>query len=179
MLPAVLGALARHPHIDGWVQSELVRIDSLGGHRFRFVFQESATVDDEVAVPSALQNLLRPDLNLVAQAEGHVFRYFQDTMRLLGEDAPELTVATAAEVWRYVEFGESIHVHHERGDQFVPAGVYLSVECECAWEAEHGLQLVFRDGLEVVKVGMYDGHLTNAHAFADPRLASVVYWSPR
>jgi hypothetical protein len=177
MLPAVLGALTKHPHIEEWVQSNLVRIHSLGGHHFRFVF-EATTADHEVKVASALQNVLRADLNLLANAEGHVFRYFQDTMRLLAEDAPALTVATAAEVWRYVEFGDSIHVHQEPGNRFVPAGVYLSIECNCAWEEEHGLQLVFRDGLEVVKVGSYDGHLTNAHAFADLRLVNVVYWSP-
>jgi len=39
--------------------------------------------------------------------------------------------------------------------------VYVSVECECSWEPEHGLQLVFRGGARVTKVGPYDGHLTN------------------
>jgi hypothetical protein len=24
--------------------------------------------------------------------------------------------------------------------------VYVSLECECGWEPEHGLQIVFRDG---------------------------------
>jgi hypothetical protein len=38
--------------------------------------------------------------------------------------------------------------------------VYLSVECECSWEIEHGLQLVFRDGRAISRIGPYDGHLT-------------------
>lgn len=176
MLPAVLGPLTRHPDIDEWVQSELVRVDSLGGHQFRFVFDESTPLDD-AGLASALHNMLRQELNLLAKAEGHVFDYFRDTIRLLGEEAPNLTVATAAEVWRYVEFGEAIAVHQKSGDRLVPAGIYFSVECGCAWEVEHGLQLVFRDGIEVVKVGMYDGHLTNAHAFADPRFVNLVYRS--
>jgi len=37
--------------------------------------------------------------------------------------------------------------------------VYFSIEGNCDWEEEHGLQLVFRDGTEVTKVGQYDGHL--------------------
>jgi hypothetical protein len=37
--------------------------------------------------------------------------------------------------------------------------VYVSVECECDWEPEHGLQIVFRDGATVTKVGPYDGHV--------------------
>jgi hypothetical protein len=40
---------------------------------------------------------------------------------------------------------------------------------------EHGLQIVLRNGLEVNKLGMYDGHLTNSDAFADPALEDTIY----
>ncbi|MGC7101877.1 hypothetical protein ACPZ19_45000 [Amycolatopsis lurida] len=36
------------------------------------------------------------------------------------------------------------------------------------------LQLVFRDGRDVTKVGPYDGHLTNSAAYADDELDGVV-----
>ena len=49
------------------------------------------------------------------------------------------------------------------------------IECGCDWEPEHGLELVLEDGARVTKVGPYDGHLTNAAAYADPTLESVVY----
>lgn len=177
MLPAVLGSLTRNEHIDEWLQSEFVQVDALGGHRFRFVFDESVLAEGDLDFSKAIENALRPGLNLLARAETHVFRYFQDTMRLLADEAPDLSITNAADVWRHVDFGDNIHVHREGGDQFVEAGVYLSIECSCDWEPEHGLQLVFRDGIEITKVGMYDGHLTNAHAFADPRLLGVVYRS--
>lgn len=45
------------------------------------------------------------------------------------------------------------------------------------WEEEHGLQLIVRDGRTVVKVGGYDGHLTNTDAFGVPDLVDVVYVS--
>lgn len=44
-----------------------------------------------------------------------------------------------------------------------------------SWEPEHGLQLVFENGLTVCKVGPYDGHNTNAHAYADASLLNVVF----
>jgi hypothetical protein len=52
---------------------------------------------------------------------------------------------------------------------------YLSIECNCDWEVEPGMQLVLRDGWTVSKVSPYDGHLTNADAFANPKLRGVVY----
>ena len=53
--------------------------------------------------------------------------------------------------------------------------VYVSIECECAWEPEHGLQLVLQEGRRVTKIGPYDGHLTNSDAFARPDLEGVIY----
>jgi hypothetical protein len=50
------------------------------------------------------------------------------------------------------------------------------LECECDWEPEHGLQIVFRDGREVTKVGPYDGHLTNSAAYANDDLDGIVYY---
>ncbi|HEY7328274.1 MAG TPA: hypothetical protein VH592_11565 [Gemmataceae bacterium] len=54
-------------------------------------------------------------------------------------------------------------------------GIYISVECGCEWEQEHGLQLVLRNGLKVNKLGGYDGHLTNSDAFDDESLEHVIY----
>ncbi len=55
-------------------------------------------------------------------------------------------------------------------------GIYISVECGCDWEEEHGLQLVLKNGLKVNKLGGYDGHLTNSDAFAtaDSKMSSTL-----
>jgi hypothetical protein len=53
--------------------------------------------------------------------------------------------------------------------------MYVSIECECDWEPEHGLQIVLRDGRTVSKVGPYDGHLTNQSAYGRDDLAELVY----
>ncbi|WP_407939254.1 DUF6985 domain-containing protein [Microbulbifer thermotolerans] len=37
--------------------------------------------------------------------------------------------------------------------------VYISLECSCDWEREHGLQIVFKQGLYVNKIGPLDGIL--------------------
>lgn len=77
-----------------------------------------------------------------------------------------------AGVWKHVHFGSEAMV--ERRDAAVRT-VYVSLECNCDWEVEHGLQIVLRHGNRVCKVEPYDGHLTNADAFNDPALEGVVY----
>jgi hypothetical protein len=73
-----------------------------------------------------------------------------------------------------VSFGGEFHVDRSADD----GQVYVSIECACTWEPEHGLQLVFRGGRTVSKVGPFDGHLTNASAFGRHDLGGAVYVSP-
>ena len=76
------------------------------------------------------------------------------------------------ELWRHVEIGDQpVVARRAHGDK----GVYISLECNCDWEPEHGLQLVFKDGRAVCKVGPFDGHLTNSDAYADASLEHVIY----
>ncbi len=39
--------------------------------------------------------------------------------------------------------------------------MYVQIAADCDWEPEHGLQLVYRGGNELVRVSEQDGHLTN------------------
>ena len=52
---------------------------------------------------------------------------------------------------------------------------YVGVEANIPWEVEHGLIMFWEDGINLVKVGRVDGHVTNANSFADPNLENVVY----
>jgi hypothetical protein len=135
---------------------------------------------------AAIRNLLAADRSLLLDASEHVFQYCRDTLADTGPDhlgydeaaahgLRALGIERPADVWKHVRLGDSLRVCRDRGRG---RDVYLSCECNCDWEGEHGLQLVFRDGLAVSKVGPYDGHVTNVSAYADPSLAGVVYHRP-
>src|SRR5262249_22635402 len=109
------------------------------------------------------------------EADRYVVQYCRETLdRYPKEHRPDVRVEQPSDVWSYVELGREIHVSR-RADGDSEDGVYLSLECHCDWEVEHGLQLVLRDGRSITKVGMYDGHVTNADAYAKPSLVGVVY----
>jgi hypothetical protein len=63
----------------------------------------------------------------------------------------------------------------ERDDP-APLGLREAGQYVDDWEPEHGLQIVFRDGRAVTKVGPYGGHLTNSAAHADDTLDGIVYY---
>jgi hypothetical protein len=102
-----------------------------------------------------------------------VFAYYQDAFADLDEDEEGyVEIPHPDDVWNHVGAGAEVMV--ARSDLDDPA-VYVSIECDCTWEPEHGLQIVFRGGRTVCKVGPYDGHMTNAHAYDRDDLDNVIY----
>ena len=89
-----------------------------------------------------------------------------------GHAAPPLIVGPA-DVWNHVKFGDEVILRRHHGDR----AVYVSVSCSCPWEIEHGLQIVFRNGEAITKLGPYDDHLTNDDALPGRGFENVVYVS--
>ena len=87
-------------------------------------------------------------------------------------------LANASDIWQEVEITDP-PVLGCGGGTLEPARSYISFEGNVSWEREHGLQLVFENGTRVCKVGPYDGHNTNASAYDDASMLSVVFVDPR
>jgi hypothetical protein len=159
----------------GWYRSAPTPVPVLGGMACRFVLDG---YDDDPAQQNfhaAIRNFLALDQSALEAAASSIYAYYRDIM----DD-----VLAAGDDERYVEIQGPHHVlgHVQLGneptvvrDPYSDQHVYVSIECDCDWEPEHGLQIVFRDGARVSKVGPYDGHLTNAAAYDDDRLDGVVY----
>jgi hypothetical protein len=155
-----------------WLCSQPVSIGALGGLAGRFVlegYEDDANKDEFHA---AIANFLSNERDLLREATPHVFRYYEGTNADWDEDDDEYVEADLQTIWEHVQLGSEPHVSRRSyGDE----AVYISLECNCDWEPEHGLQLVFKEGRAVAKVGPYDGHLTNADAYADPNLEGIIY----
>jgi hypothetical protein len=46
--------------------------------------------------------------------------------------------------------------------------MYVQIACQCDWEQEHELQLVFRQGRKLTRISYFDGHLTESDAYGKP-----------
>jgi hypothetical protein len=140
------------------------------------VVTDDYLADEDQTAVDAVTSFLTTDDRALRDASGDAFAYYLDTVRLVREQGCDLQlpeIAGPQSVWDHVSFGGEFHVDRSDDGQ-----VYVSIECECTWEPEHGLQLVFRGGRTVSKVGPFDGHLTNASAFGRHDLGGAVYISP-
>jgi hypothetical protein len=167
-----LGELSKDARY-GWYCSTPVRVAVVGDQLCTFLVEGYEVDDSPADFDAAIRNFLAADESVLRAATPFVYAYCQDRNADWDEDDPEfVSLATPEDVWKHVRLGTQPSVQRRPyGDQ----QVYISLECECDWEPEHGLQLVFRKGAVINKVGPYDGHLTNSDAYARDELEDVIY----
>jgi hypothetical protein len=165
-----LGTFTRDSRFN-WYYSVPVPVPVLGGQACRIVVEGYEEDQGKADFHTAINNFLSIGPAVLEAAAPFVFQYYQD-IRGMCDDEDIVAISSPREVWRHVQLGtEPMVKRRPRGDN----GVYVSVECDCDWEAEHGLKIVFKNGLTVNKVGPFNGHLTTSDAKARPELENVVY----
>ncbi|TDP96782.1 hypothetical protein EV186_104770 [Labedaea rhizosphaerae] len=140
----------------GWYRSAPLPVPMLGGAPCEIIvegYDEDQRKDD---FHEAIRTFLALDPSVLTAAAPSIFAYYRDFMSAVAGDddtAWDVKIDGPGSVLDHVQLGREPIVTRDQH-------VYVSLECECDWEPEHGLQLVFRDGRTVTKVGPYDGHLT-------------------
>jgi hypothetical protein len=116
---------------------------------------------------TALTNFLKLSINdrdsISKLAYGNC-QSFLDIVSFEEADEPLRQIKNIHEIWNFVHPTEIYITRRPYKDQ----DIYLTVACECDWEQEHGLQLVFRQGRQLTRISDQDGHLTEADAYDKP-----------
>ena len=158
----------------GWYYSQEMPLKVLDGKAGRIVLEGYDDDSDKESFHKSIRNFLSIDQSVLHAVENEVYRYYKDCFDAFGKEEPDFPViAKPHDVWVHVKLGCEPIFSRRNDDK----RVYASLECSCDWEIEHGLQIVFQDGMKVNKVGPYDGHLTNSDAYADDSLENVIYRS--
>jgi len=156
------GKLTWDSGLDWWVSDELP-IPMFGGRLLTISFQAdnpSAPISD--AVIKAVTAMLRLESSTLDSITPHVWGNYHEFRDAVGADEIE-AIEPSEDIWAHVQPGAAM-VDERDGE------VYVSFECNCDWEIERGLMLVLKDGVRWVKVSAYNGHFTDGHAYAKPRL---------
>ncbi len=158
----------------GWYCSEPMPIHALGGRICRIVVAGYDEDPNQEDFHAAITNFLSAERDLLSEAEPYVYQYYEDMNSHWSPGDDEYVAIDRADLWKHVRLNDEPIVSRR---VYRDKGVYISLECNCDWEPEHGLQIVFKEGRTVNKVGPYDGHLSHSDAFGDDRLENVVYLS--
>ena len=153
----MLGVVEKDDEMD-WLFSEPLPVRALGGAEVAFLLEGYEDDPQPEDYHAAIAAFLSAGPEVLTAAAPHVYDYYLDiNSHWAPGDDEYVDIAAPDKVWDHVQFGFEAHVLRDGAG----APVYVSLECNCDWEPEHGLQIVFRDGATVTKVGPYDGHSTN------------------
>lgn len=146
-----LGKLEHEPKYDWW-RSRPVKVNLLDGKLLPFI------LDDEYnqlsllqPIESAVANFLSLDPEHREKLTERVYKNYEEIRKVA--TVPALPIQEKPEIWKYVY----------PGDIFIQQGlddpeIHILVSSDCEWEQEHGLQMVFRKGNEIVGVSEYIGY---------------------
>jgi len=166
-------------------ESELIEIPFFDNRKLRVLF-EAEDLDDSEGIElldRAIGEFLRKSISDRLSLSESVYKNCMDSLNCLGymeRDKSLWDIQNPNEVWNYVVPNE-IYVMSASD---LEENAHVVIHCECEWELEHGLQLVFEDGKDITRISGIDGHLTddadNNLATGDKRLTTKLWnWLKR
>ena len=166
----VIGKLIQHEEFDDWWKSDVIQNPILENKELRIIFMGFFPEEDDefiLEADNALKNFLSKKQEERFELSGLVHKNCMEFLNAIGYDEMDKLlweIKNKDEIWKYV-YPQEIHItrRHRRDED-----IYLNITCECEWEQEHGLQLVFRRGKQLTRISDQDGHITEADAYDKP-----------
>jgi hypothetical protein len=153
-----IGKLKPHPDVpDEWLISEPVAVSFFSGKELQFTLNGDLKNDGNFLSDAnqTIKNFLTKTENDRLNASNLVYKYYRAIQDYYDSElfgAEPLKLNNEREIWNYVYPYEIYISRNSEADD----NLYLQVQCDCEWEEEHGLQLVFKNGLELTRVSAID-----------------------
>ncbi len=148
------------PHKDNpeeWLVSEPISVAFFNEKKLEFTLEYDLENDKNFLFNAnkAIEHFLKKDVSdktAFAHLVCENYKKVQNYYAAEPLSAPSLELSEESEIWEYV-YPQAIDVCRGFGDD---KNIYILISCECEWEEEHGLQLAFRNGLELTRVSDID-----------------------
>jgi hypothetical protein len=166
----VLGLLKQDDTFSDWWKSEALEIPFFDNCKLCIIFMDYDPEQDKTFAAEADQALTNffglnsSDRNSISALAYKNCTDFLDAVDFDDVDESLRQIANQNDIWNFI-YPTEIYVKRR---PYKERDVYVQVACECEWEQEHGLQLVFRQGKKLTRISDQDGHLTEADAYGKP-----------
>jgi hypothetical protein len=163
-----------------WVSANEIPIPFFENKAYIVRFAETLSTKDYFEkAEKAIQNFFNynPDIKIVAAQKAYeiwmafnescgyldnlqVFEEVESPLEWMVYDINRLkhlsTLTSAEKVWEYITPLEIVVTKDRFG---LDKEIYIQALCECVWDDEHGIQFVFKEGKELIRVSEQDGSL--------------------
>lgn len=170
IISKIIGRLKQEDSFADWWKSEEIAVPFFDNDKLMITFMDFESEHDKTFIDEAdqaLTNFLKlnaVDRNLISELAYKNCVEFLDAVENDEADEPLRQIKKKNEIWNFIQPTEIYVTRRPYKDQ----DIYVFIACECDWEQEHGLQLVFRQGKQLTRISDQDGHLTEADAYDKP-----------
>jgi hypothetical protein len=153
-----VGKLKPHPDVpEEWLISKPIPIPFFDQMKLEFTFQGDLETDKNFLFDAnqAIDNFLKKVVSDRLSVSSLVYRNYREIQDYYDSQpwgASPLDLNDESDIWRYV-YPNEIFISRGFNDD---KNIYVLITGGCEWEPEHGLQLVFKNGLELTKVSDID-----------------------
>jgi hypothetical protein len=163
-----IGHLTQNERFDDWWRSEETEIPFFDKAKLAITFAKFEPEKDLKFIEEA-DNAILNFLKLTSldrlKISDLVLKNYYDFLEAVGDDEEfKLNIDKPDQIWDFVHPNDIYVSRRPYNDK----DIYVQISCDCDWEEEHGLQLIFRQGRQITRVSGIDGHLTEADAYDKP-----------
>lgn len=157
----IVGDLCQSDDFDDWWISKDVEIPMFDNLKLKFIFMDFDPILDKNFITDA-DNALKFFLKKGTGDRCEISNHLYDICKIYFNSYPEMPRKERGEfkkmlayknIWEFVKPVEVYLTYNESGIMF------LDIHCECDWDEEHGLQIVYKEGNDLSKISEIDGHL--------------------
>ncbi len=163
----VIGKLKEDEQYEGWWESDFINIPFFDGKKLKITFLDLEDEKDLKEADLAIERFLQKGKIEREAISNLVYRNCMENLEGVGynEFNEKLwDIKDEKEIWKFV-YPSGIEVTKR---PYKEQDMYVQICCECEWEIEHGLQIIYRQGKQVTRVSYIDGHITEADAYGKP-----------
>jgi hypothetical protein len=148
MKSKIVGQLIPHELDPDFFESEPFEIPYFENMALKVGFVEAKHQPYLDIADRVLENFLKLNSTDKIRNSEMVYHYFKKTLR----NGSTNNISNIQDIWNFVKPTDII-IHWDENNDF-----FLCVSCDCEWEKEHGLQLVFKNGETLTRASGHDGH---------------------
>jgi hypothetical protein len=166
----IIGQLIQDNNFPDWWESSKIEIPFFDDRKIAITFMDFEPELDKTFIEEsdlALANFLKLTIDDKNSISELAYKNCMDFLNAVGFDEADeelRQIKDHNDIWKFIYPTEIYVTRRPSGEE----DIYLSIACECEWEREHGLQLVFRQGKKLTRISEQDGHLTEADAYDKP-----------
>ncbi|MBU2901670.1 DUF6985 domain-containing protein [Maribacter dokdonensis] len=166
----IIGKLIQNERFEDWWESSQMEIPFFDNQKMKITFMDFLPEDNKEFIKEAddaLKLFLEKSKSDRLLISNLVHKNCMDFLNTIGYDEADKKlweIKDEKEIWKFVQPNEIFITRRPYEDE----DIYININCECDWEQEHGLQLVFRKGKQITRVSQIDGHITDADAYDKP-----------